>query len=113
MQSLAITLLVLLGTMVVLWSIATTLRDVSLVDCFWGAGFVIAAWLAALLNRPNPSRVELLLSLTTLWGLRLAGYLTWRRIGKPEDHRYAAMRAAWGSRFWWVSLFTVFLLQGT
>jgi steroid 5-alpha reductase family enzyme len=50
--------------------------------------------------------------MVTLWGLRLSIYLGWRNWGKPEDFRYQAMRRHWGERFWWVSLFTVFALQG-
>jgi len=34
-----------------------------------------------------------------------------RNWGKGEDFRYQGFRARWGGRFWWVSLFTVFLLQ--
>ena len=50
--------------------------------------------------------------LTTLWGLRLAGYLASRNLGKGEDYRYQAMRRRLGARFPLVSLFTVFGLQG-
>jgi steroid 5-alpha reductase family enzyme len=32
--------------------------------------------------------------------------------GHGEDRRYQAWRAQYGARFWWVSLFTVFGLQG-
>jgi steroid 5-alpha reductase family enzyme len=49
--------------------------------------------------------------LTTLWGLRLFAYLTWRNWGKGEDPRYGAWRQASGERFWVVSLFKVFWLQ--
>ena len=45
-------------------------------------------------------------------GGALSGYLAWRNWGKPEDHRYAAMREKHGDRFPWVSLVTVFGLQG-
>jgi steroid 5-alpha reductase family enzyme len=50
--------------------------------------------------------------LMTVWGLRLGGYLAWRNIGKGEDARYRAMRDKWEGRFPFVSLFSVFLLQG-
>jgi steroid 5-alpha reductase family enzyme len=50
--------------------------------------------------------------LTTLWGCRLSGYLAWRNYGKGEDRRYAKMREKHGPRFWWISLLTVFGLQG-
>jgi steroid 5-alpha reductase family enzyme len=59
----------------------------------------------------------LLVWLTTIWGLRLSGHLTWRTFrgsrqagGRHEDRRYAAMRAR-DERFWWTSLFKVFWLQ--
>jgi len=48
----------------------------------------------------------------TVWGLRLALHILWRRRGHGEDRRYAAMRATRGAAFWWQSLFTIFLLQG-
>jgi steroid 5-alpha reductase family enzyme len=101
-----------MSTMFVLWMIGTGRRDASIVDPFWGAGFVLTAWLAWWLNAPAPSRVLLLLSLTTAWGLRLSIFLLWRNWGHGEDRRYAAMRDHHGPTFWWVSLFTVFLLQG-
>ena len=54
----------------------------------------------------------LLCGLVTIWGLRLSLYLLWRNAGHGEDQRYAAMRQYHGPRFWWISLFTVFWLQG-
>ena len=44
--------------------------------------------------------------------VRLGGYLLWRAWGEPEDPRYQAMRRHWGPRFPWISLATVFGLQG-
>jgi len=61
----------------------------------------------------NDARQWLITLLTTLWGLRLAGYLAWRNTGHGEDFRYRSMRKRWGSRFPVVSLVTVFGLQGT
>jgi steroid 5-alpha reductase family enzyme len=42
----------------------------------------------------------------------LAAYIVWRNWGGGEDYRYAAMREHHGRAFVWVSLFTVFGLQG-
>ena len=97
--------------MLALWLISLKTRDVGIVDPFWGTGFAIVAWLSLFLNSPPPARVWLLTGLTTLWGLRLSLYLLTRNWGREEDRRYAAMRQYHGPRFWWVSLFTVFLLQ--
>ena len=100
------------AAMLLLWVAATIRRDVSIVDLFWGSGFVLIVWLSAVQCPPWSSRVLLLAALTTLWGLRLSWHLARRNHGQPEDPRYAAMRDRHGPRFWWISLFTVFLLQG-
>ena len=99
-----------LSVLVLLWSVY--LRDVSIVDVFWGLGFVGIAFVTFLLTDEATERKWLLLGLTSCWGLRLAIYLGWRKYGTPEDYRYQAMREAIGRRFWLISLFTVFLLQG-
>lgn len=111
-ETMFITLAVLMGCMVLLWCVSLMKRDVSIVDPFWGTGFAMTGWMVAALHRPVPTRVLLLAGLVTVWGLRLSLYLVWRNHGHAEDRRYAAMRSHHGSRFRWVSLFTVFLLQG-
>lgn len=110
-QTLLTNLIVIVVVMVALWLVSTVRRDASIVDPFWGAGFVIVAWVAWYMNSPASLRVLILSSLTTVWGLRLSLFLLWRNRRHAEDRRYAAMRAHHGSRFWWVSLCTVFLLQ--
>jgi steroid 5-alpha reductase family enzyme len=100
----------LLGAMVLLWVVSLPLRNASIVDVFWGPAFVLAAWTAALAGGGGPRRA-LALALVSLWGLRLGLHLARRNLGHGEDPRYAAMRRGHGPRFWWVSLFTVFLLQ--
>ncbi len=102
----------ILVLMVVTWIVSVAIRDASIVDPVWGFGFVLVAWVVLLSVDGNEARQWLLVAMTTIWGLRLAGYLTWRKWGDEEDHRYQAFRRRWGARFWWVSLFTVFLLQG-
>ncbi|REJ94166.1 MAG: DUF1295 domain-containing protein [Planctomycetota bacterium] len=98
--------------MTLLWLLSVAKRDASIVDPFWGSGFVVVAWVAGLWFDFAHSRAYLLTGLTTLWGLRLSLYLLWRNAGKGEDFRYRAMREKHGANFWWVSFFTVFLLQG-
>ncbi len=100
-----------LGLMLVVWLASLRLRDASLVDRFWGAGFVLLAW-AYWFSAGAPAPGLLMVIPVTLWGLRLSGYLTWRNWGHGEDYRYAEMRDKHGSRFPWVSLWTVFMLQG-
>jgi steroid 5-alpha reductase family enzyme len=103
---------VIAAAMTALWVVSLALRDASIVDIFWGAGFVLVAWVAFAAADGSAGRRWLLVVLTTVWGLRLAVYLAWRNVGKGEDFRYQAMRARAGGRFWIVSLSQVFGLQG-
>ena len=98
--------------MAAIWALSLPLRDASIADVFWGPGFALAAIVAAVISPPS-ARATLLVVLTSVWGVRLALHIgtRWRK-KKEEDRRYQAMRATWGHRFPWVSLFTVFLLQG-
>ena len=103
---------VALGMMTLLWNISVMREDASVVDPFWGAGFVVLAAVTSQLVEMPDVRVWLLLIMITLWGVRLSGYLMLRNHGKGEDRRYVAMREKRGADFWWFSLFSVFLLQG-
>lgn len=98
--------------MVLVWFMSVRLKDVSIVDIFWGLGFVLIAWRTCLLSDGYALRQFLMTALTTVWGVRLSWYLHGRKRGMGEDPRYTAMREGWGANFWWVSLFTVFTLQG-
>jgi len=115
MSPLAVTLLstlaVVLAALAALWALSVRLRDASIVDPFWGTGFALVAGVALGLNQPPSDRGLLIGLLTVVWGVRLSAYLLWRNWGHGEDRRYQAMRAYQGSRFWWLSLFTVFWLQ--
>ncbi len=105
--------LLILGLMTLLWLLSLALRNSSIVDIFWGTGFVIVAWVAYALGSDGyPARKLLLAALVTLWGLRLSLYILWRNWGKPEDFRYAQWRQESGANWWWISFFKVFLLQG-
>ena len=98
--------------MALLWLVSLRRRDASIVDPFWGTGFALVAWLGWASSDGAGPRRALALALVTVWGLRLSLHLLRRNAGKGEDPRYRAMRVARGERFWLVSLFTVFLLQG-
>lgn len=106
-------LLVIMGLMTLLWLISLLLRNSSIVDPFWGTGFVIANWVYfALTPDGYPARKWLLGILVTIWGLRLSLYLLWRNWGKGEDFRYRQWREEAGEQWWWRSFFKVFALQG-
>ena len=96
-----------------LWLYSVYLKNVSIVDIFWGMGFVLVNALYFFLGEIESERGILVLILVTIWGLRLSTYLGWRNYGKPEDYRYQQFRKDYGpERYWWFSYFQVFLLQG-
>jgi steroid 5-alpha reductase family enzyme len=108
------TLAILLACMSVLWAISVLMRDASIVDPFWGLTFVISAWYAFFRTPDgNPARKAVVVTLVSVWGLRLALYLLWRNWGRGEDPRYQSFRQRYGpERYWWVSFFQTFMLQG-
>jgi len=95
-----------------LWLISLPLANASIVDAFWGPGFVLLAWwyVAAVIDSATP-RGLLAAALVTIWGFRLGLYIAIRNAGKGEDFRYRSWREEAGVKFWWVSYFKVFLLQ--
>ncbi len=110
-QTILLTLAVIESVATCVWLLSLVKRDASIIDPIWGAGFAFVAWLAWWQIQPVGMRAALLAVLTTIWGLRLSLFLLWRNSGHGEDRRYRAMRDYHGSRFWWVSLITVFMLQ--
>jgi steroid 5-alpha reductase family enzyme len=94
-----------------LWLVSLRRRDASIVDVFWGPGFVGIALVALALSESRSPRRWLALALVALWGLRLGAHLFRRNRGRGEDFRYRAMRRHHGERFALVSLASVFGLQ--
>jgi steroid 5-alpha reductase family enzyme len=111
MNGVLLTAVVIGASVFLLWLISLPLKDASIVDLFWGTGFVIIAWLALGLTGTSP-RGALVTGLVTLWGVRLSVYLAWRNHGRGEDVRYVAMRNRHPSTWPVRSLFQVFILQG-
>lgn len=103
---------VTLAAVLLLWLVSVARRDASVVDPFWGPGFVIIATTAYLVGEGFEPRRLLVVAMVAIWGLRLGLHLLTRNLHEGEDRRYRAMRDHWGASFWWVSLGTVFLLQG-
>jgi steroid 5-alpha reductase family enzyme len=102
----------ILVTLLWVWSII--IKNVSIVDLFWGLGYVIVnAFYVFMSDELNPRKI-LILFLVSIWGLRLFIYLSARNIGKGEDFRYKQFRKNYGEqRYWWFSYFQTFLLQGS
>lgn len=102
----------ILAMMTLLWLLSLALKNASIVDIFWGVGFIVVVWFAYSTASGYLPRKTLICALTTLWGLRLALHIGFRNLGKPEDYRYAKWREENGPRWWWRSFLQVFLLQG-
>lgn len=103
---------VVLGMMAALWVVSVRLRDASIVDPWWSM-LSLAVTVNTALRTGLGLRKWVLLAAVALWAVRLFVHLLVRSFGKPEDPRYAAFRRRFGvERYWWVSFFQVFVLQG-
>ena len=100
--------------MVATWVVSLVIEDVSIIDPVWGIGFVVVAWVARITADGHgvPIRQNVLVALTTIWGLRLGIHLLVRHHGGGEDFRYRLMRKKHGQRFRFTSLYRVFAFQG-
>ncbi|MFT6771268.1 DUF1295 domain-containing protein [Congregibacter sp.] len=105
-------LLLVMTLMIGLWLISIPLRDVSYIDSFWALGMVIVAGTTYIMVEGVAQRQQLLLLLTSIWGLRLGLHLLlrWRREG--PDRRYMALLAKAPGNPHFYSLRKVFLTQG-
>ncbi|MBD3403783.1 DUF1295 domain-containing protein [candidate division GN15 bacterium] len=104
--------LVVLGYMTLVWIVSVIKVDTSIVDIFWGLGFVVLAVFYFWQTDGAVTRSTLIATLVVIWGLRLSIYIAVRNHGTGEDPRYAKWREQAGKSWWLRSFFTVFLLQG-
>jgi len=106
-------LMVIMIMMTILWIASIIIKNVSIVDLFWGLGFVVATTFYFIKSEGFEPRKIIVLFMVAFWGLRLSVYLAWRNIGKGEDFRYREFRRKYGEKkYWWISFFQTFLLQG-
>jgi steroid 5-alpha reductase family enzyme len=98
--------------MTLIWLISLAKKDSSIVDIFWGLGFVILALTYFFLAPGFAPRKTLVTALVVIWGLRLSIRIFRRNWGRGEDFRYKAWREEAGGKYWWYSYLQVFLLQG-
>lgn len=104
---------ILMGCMIALWLLSIAIKDVSFIDSFWAAGFVVVAGSTYVMTpEGDPQRRLLLLTITAIWGVRLAGYLLWRWRKEGADKRYVALLSKAKGNVHLFSLTKVFLLQG-
>jgi steroid 5-alpha reductase family enzyme len=107
-----IALVAAIAMFTLLWLVSLALANASIVDIWWGPGFIWVAWFSlVVLAGEITARGLLVCGLVTLWGVRLALHIGRRNAGHGEDFRYAQWRRESGRDFWWISYFKVFLLQ--
>ncbi|MDH3270426.1 MAG: DUF1295 domain-containing protein [Gemmatimonadota bacterium] len=102
---------VVVVAMTLLWAVSVWKKDASIVDPFWGPGFLLAALTYFFVDGSYGDRGRLVVVLVAVWAIRLGYYLLIRNRKEGEDKRYQQMREARGAAFWWQSLFTIFWLQ--
>ncbi len=104
--------IIILVYFILLFIVATVIKNNSIVDMGWGLGFVLVTAYAYVSAGHFTTRGTVTLILVAIWGLRLAKHIFQRNFGKPEDFRYANWRKEWGK---WVvprAFFQIFMLQG-
>jgi steroid 5-alpha reductase family enzyme len=108
-----ICLLTALLLMTCIWLLSIPMRRVSIIDAFWGPGFLVITIACYLLRQQQwTSSQWVLAAMVAVWSLRLGWHLGIRCFGEAEeDRRYAAMRQKHDPGFWWKSLGIVFWLQ--
>ena len=77
-----------------LFLVAQIKKDNSIVDIMWGILFIIPNAILLIVNGNWNHRSILILSLISIWGVRLALHIGCRHT-KGEDYRYVAMRKRW------------------
>lgn len=88
---------VVFGLLTLLWAVSVAVKDASLVDIFWGFGFLVVGAVCLYLANPKTPYLILLAALPIIWGARLTLYLGKRNLGifgghGGEDKRYVNMR---------------------
>jgi len=97
--------------MIVVFLIAWAKKDNSIVDIFWGLGFILIAAFS-LVRSETIDLHKILMNLAVLsWSLRLSISILARNWGRGEDFRYKAWRDTW-HHFVIRSFFQIFILQG-
>lgn len=92
------------------WMLSLMTNKVSHVDGMWSLFFVLAGYSVALLNYEFTTRILVVLTLLSIWGVRLSVHISWRNFGH-EDQRYVVIRQNNEPNFWFKSLYIVFGLQ--
>lgn len=108
------TCLVLVETVMLLfWGYYLLRRNVSAIDIGWGIGFIVAALVYFLLGDGFFWRKMLVLTIVSIWALRLVKYLSHRYLADRDDPRYELLLTKWPFKEYPLfQVLTLFAFQG-
>jgi steroid 5-alpha reductase family enzyme len=84
------------------WMLSLITDKVSHVDSMWSLFFLLAGYSVALLNYELSPRIWLVLTLLTIWSVRLCIHIAWRNVVIRQNNE---------PNFWFKSIYIVFGLQ--
>ena len=108
-----IILLILLISYIALFLYSLKTRDNSIVDVFWGFGFMVIA-LVSFYQSEQGFMQYLITGSVLLWGIRLTSHIGFRKLREGrEDPRYTKWREEWGNGWYFYtrSFLQVYMLQ--
>jgi steroid 5-alpha reductase family enzyme len=103
--------LLILFYMIMVFILAIILKNNSIVDIFWGLGFILLMMYNSDFLQTDSLNTLIFNILILIWGLRLSFHIFLRNNGKEEDFRYKNWRNTW-RHFYIRSFLQIFLLQG-
>lgn len=109
--TLALAVLVVFWLFLAAYIIAVVRRNSGMADVIWGIAVVMSVLAVFLWWEPDGFRPVLVLMLVAVWGVRLTVHTILRNWGRPEEWRYAHLRARWGHWFALRSFMNVFLFR--
>ncbi len=107
-------LLTLLISYILLFLFSLKIKDNSIVDVFWGFGFMMIAVLSYYSQTERDIIQSTITLLILLWWARIVSHIGFRKFHEwKEDPRYAKWRAEWGSGWYFYirSFLQVYMLQ--
>lgn len=115
---LGVSILLVEAFMLIFWGIYLIKRNMSLSDVAWSLGFIVACAVYVVLGEGFVWRKLLILTLVSIWALRLTFYFLERISNQPEDPRFGLIFAPEKKNFFssipslTLKSFIFFLFQG-
>jgi steroid 5-alpha reductase family enzyme len=104
-----------IAVVTLIWAIGLVQGNHSVMDGYYGFGYMIPAWVAFIFSHAKSQAAALLLLMASLHGARLGTYLSrrWRIYRKTigGDPRYLKFKANLSPGYWWKSFFAVMHAQ--